>query len=116
MQEVDWIEGGKLVWSAHENFPDVRLGWLMRPSARGAPVSCALVQIPDGANVPEHVHAGEDDILYVLHGSARMAIEGAGEMTLTAGDFLRIPAGSRHRPYGFAGDFLAFNVWATNAA
>ena len=45
-----------------------------------------------------------------------MAIEGAGERTLTAGDFLRIPAGSRHRPYGFAGDFLAFNVWAANPA
>jgi quercetin dioxygenase-like cupin family protein len=116
MQEVDWIEGGELVWSAHERFLDVRLAWLMRPKAPGAPLSCALVQIADGANVPAHIHDGEDDILYVLRGFARMAIDGVGERTLAAGDFLRVPAGARHRPYGFAGDFLAFNVWAGNPA
>ena len=116
MQEIVWIEGGKLDWSAHEKFLDVQLGWLMRPCAPRAPLSCALVRISDGANVPEHIHASEDDILYVLRGGARMVVEGAGERTLKAGDFLRIPAGLRHRPHDFAGDFLAFNVWAANPA
>ncbi len=116
MREIDWIEGGKLAWSAHETFPGVSLAWLTRRARRGAALSCALVRIADGADVPEHVHADEDDILYVLRGAARMAIDGAGERTLAAGDFLRVPAGARHRPYGFAGDFLAFDVWAPNPA
>ena len=110
MNEVDWIAADAAPWSAHPTFADVRLAWLLPPAA-AAGLACALVRIADGSTVPEHVHAGQDDILYVLRGAARMWIDGHGERALRPGDFLRIPAGMRHRPFGFDGDFLAFNLW-----
>ena len=89
----------------------MRLAWLLPPGASETLV-CALARIPDGASVPEHAHAGQDDILYVLRGGARMSIEGQGERTLRQGDFLRVRAGLRHRPFDIGDDFLAFNLWA----
>jgi quercetin dioxygenase-like cupin family protein len=115
MSEMVFVKGEALVWSAHAKFRDVRLAWLMRRPA-SAPFACALVRIPDGGAPPEHVHASEDDILYVLRGGAHMWVEGAGEIALKAGDLLRVPAGARHRPHDIAGDFLAFNIWASNPA
>jgi quercetin dioxygenase-like cupin family protein len=114
MNEVEWIAAGAASWSPHPAFPGVRLARLLRALPIRA-LDGALVEISDGASVPEHAHAEEDDILYVLRGEARMWIEGRGEQALGAGDFLRIPRGRRHRPFAFAGGFLAFNLWAAAA-
>jgi len=114
MQEPTLIANKELAWTPHPQFAGVRLAWLMRRSADTPPLSCALVQIPPEAAVPEHIHAHEDDILYVLRGSARMWIDGRGEVPLETGTFLSIPAGTRHRPHSFEGSFLAFNIWAAH--
>jgi quercetin dioxygenase-like cupin family protein len=111
MDKADWIGAGTAPWISHPTFPEVRLAWLAPPGVSRR-FACALVRIPDGASVPEHAHAEQDDILYVLRGGAHMKIEGLGEQTLQQGDFLRVPAGLRHRPYAFHDDFLAFNLWA----
>ncbi len=111
MNEADWVGAGTAPWIPHSTFPEVRLAWLLPPGASETLV-CALARIPDGASVPEHAHAGQDDILYVLRGGARMWIEGQGERTLRQGDFLRVRAGLRHRPFDIGDDFLAFNLWA----
>jgi uncharacterized RmlC-like cupin family protein len=111
MNEANWIGAGTAPWIAHPTFAEVRLAWLLPPGV-STRVACALARIPDGASVPEHAHAEQDDILYVLRGGARMWIEGRGEPTLRQGDFLRVPAGLRHCPFDFADDFLAFNLWA----
>ncbi len=112
MQEPLFMANKDIVWTPHPQFAGVNLAWLMRRSGGTPPLSCALVQMPSEAAVAEHVHAHEDDILYVLRGSARMRIEGSGDVLLEAGTFLRIPAGIRHRPHSFGGGFLAFDVWA----
>ena len=114
MQEPTLIANKDFAWTRHTEFAGVHLAWLTRRSAGTPPLSCALVQIPPEAAVPEHIHAHEDDILYVLRGSARMWIEGRGEILLEAGTFLSIPAGTRHRPHSFEGGFLAFNIWAAH--
>ncbi|MGO9173408.1 MAG: cupin domain-containing protein [Rhodomicrobium sp.] len=113
MHDVTLIRSGQVAWSPHPTFAGVLVAWLVqRPEAPA--VSCALVQLPPQAEVPEHAHGQEDDILYVLHGRARMWIEERGDMQLEAGTFLRIPRGVRHRPHSFEDGFLAFNVWASN--
>jgi mannose-6-phosphate isomerase-like protein (cupin superfamily) len=114
MQEPIIVLGQDIAWTPHPQFADVRLGWLMRRTADTPPLSCALVEISPEADVPEHIHAQEDDILYVLSGRARMQIEGQGEVVLEPGAFVRIPAGARHRPHSFEGTFLAFNIWAAH--
>ncbi len=115
MDEVISIESGNVPWSPHPAFPGVLLAWLIRRLEAPA-VSCALVQLPPDAEVPEHAHAQEDDILYVLRGRARMWIEERGELKLEAGSFLRIPRGVRHRPHSFEEGFMALNFWAANPA
>lgn len=115
MQGTALIANKDIVWAPHPEFAGVCLAWLMRRAGGTPPLSCALVRIAPDATVAEHVHAHEDDILYVLQGSARMWIEGRGDVPLEAGTFVRIPAGTRHRPQGFEGDFLAFNIWAAAA-
>lgn len=84
----------------------------MPDSALSPSQECALVEMPPGAQVDEHVHDQQDDILYVLRGSAVMWIEDSGDLLLSAGSYLRIPKGTRHRPHGFAGGFRVFNLWA----
>lgn len=50
---------------------------------------------PDGDGPPFHVHAHEDELCEVLDGSVTFFMPD-GEVTLRAGDTLRIPAGTRH--------------------
>ena len=112
MQEPTLIGNKDIAWMPHPQFADVRLAWLIRRSPETPLFSCALVQIPPEASVPEHVHEHEDDILYILRGGASMWIEKRGDIPLETGSFLRIPAGTHHRPHSFEGGFLAFNIWA----
>ncbi|MGO8951980.1 MAG: cupin domain-containing protein [Rhodomicrobium sp.] len=113
MHDVTLIRSGQAAWSPHPAFAGVLVAWLVQRPKTPA-VSCALVQLPPEAEVPEHARAQEDDILYVLRGRARMWVEERGDMQLEAGTFLRIPRGVRHRPHSFKDGFLAFNVWASN--
>lgn len=53
-----------------------------------------------GAEVPPHIHSGEE-FLYVLGGSATIIREGLPDVTLEAGQALRIPPGLVHS--GLAG-------------
>ena len=46
--------------------------------------------------VPEHVHAGQDEALYVLGGALRVVL-GAHVYAAAAGAFLLIPRGTPHR-------------------
>ena len=112
MPDVSVKKSRDLAWTDHPQFADVRLAPLMGSFADSAPLLAALVRIAEGGGAPEHLHARQDDILFVLRGQVAMWIEHRGEVELQAGDFLRIPAGLRHQPRRAAGDFLAFNLWA----
>jgi quercetin dioxygenase-like cupin family protein len=52
---------------------------------------------PSGLSVPSHVHAGEDEMLYVVAGELR-GFCGDEEWTAVAGSFVFVP---RDRPHGF---------------
>lgn len=100
-----------IAWAPHPEFAGVRIAWLARRAELGVPYSCALLEMADGAQIPEHIHASEDDVLYVLKGRARMTV-GGEEVALVKGSFLRVPKGTPHRPYGFADGFTIYDVWA----
>jgi quercetin dioxygenase-like cupin family protein len=110
MQGLTMMTEGQLAWSPHPSFKGVRVASLV--SKGSASVDCALVEIPASAEVAEHVHDHQDDILYVLRGSAMMWVESWGDLLLVPGSFLRIPKGTRHRPHGFSDDFRILNIWA----
>ena len=60
-----------------------------------------LLVLPPGAQARAHLHEGHESAIYVLEGSAAMRHgEGLAQVdTMTAGDFVFIPAGVPHQPY-----------------
>jgi quercetin dioxygenase-like cupin family protein len=52
---------------------------------------------PPGLSVHEHVHAGEDEMFYLLEGELAVFC-GEDRWTVTAGSFVFVP---RDRPHGF---------------
>jgi len=70
-------------------------------SAGSAGLCMHLVEIPPGASAKPHYHERHETAIYVLEGRAEMrhgmALEHVDSMS--AGDFVYIPAGVPHQPY-----------------
>jgi len=60
-----------------------------------APFSASVLQLAAGANVPEHVHANETELLYVLEGSGTMTIAGQA-IAVTSTSVIQIPPNTKH--------------------
>ena len=60
-----------------------------------------LVELPPGGEAEAHLHAGHESAIYVLEGTASMRHGPHLEHvdTMSAGDFVYIPAGVPHQPY-----------------
>ena len=54
-----------------------------------------MLQLPGGAKVPEHVHATETELLYVLAGSGTMTIAGTS-LPVIATSVIQIPPNTKH--------------------
>ena len=57
--------------------------------------SAAILQLKAGAAVPEHVHAGETELLYVLAGAGTMTIAGT-QIAVTPTSVVQIPPNTKH--------------------
>jgi quercetin dioxygenase-like cupin family protein len=64
-------------------------------TVKGAPLSASVLALPAGANVAEHVHAGETELLYVLEGSGTMTIAGQ-PIAVTPTSVIQIPPNTKH--------------------
>jgi mannose-6-phosphate isomerase-like protein (cupin superfamily) len=105
---------GEVAWEPHPSFSNVRVGRLgvVRPDDC---VRFALVEMDATSIVTEHIHEDEDDVLYILRGSAVLWTELTGDVPLTVGSFVRVPKGIRHRPHSFSDDFRIFNAWTKSS-
>jgi quercetin dioxygenase-like cupin family protein len=54
-----------------------------------------VLQLPKGASVPEHVHAKETEMLYVLAGAGTMTIAGT-QVAVTPTSVIQIPPNTKH--------------------
>ena len=63
--------------------------------ARGAPFAASVLKLPAGAKVPDHVHAQETEMLYVLEGAGTMTIAGQ-DVAVTPTSVIQIPPNTRH--------------------
>jgi quercetin dioxygenase-like cupin family protein len=57
--------------------------------------SAAVVTVPAGAALAEHVHAGEAELLYVLAGEGTLTVDGVA-LPVTATSVVQIPKNTRH--------------------
>ncbi|HEY5947480.1 MAG TPA: cupin domain-containing protein [Kofleriaceae bacterium] len=64
-------------------------------TVKGTPLAASILTLGADANVPEHVHAGETEILYVLEGAGTMTIAGQ-PVAVTPTSVIQIPPNTKH--------------------
>lgn len=68
----------------------------LEPSVvKGTPLAASILQLAAGATVPEHVHANETELLYVLEGAGTMTINGQ-EVAITPTSVVQVPKNTKH--------------------
>jgi putative monooxygenase len=72
-------------------------------------LSASVLQLAAGAKVPEHVHAKETELLYVLAGSGTITIAGTA-IAVTASSVIQIPPNTKHA-FEVSEDFKALQIY-----
>ena len=98
-------------WLPHPLVKEVNIKPLVTKSEDSLNVTCMLVRVPAGIEIPEHVHEEQVDILYPLQGKAEMDVEGTGTFQLKPGVIVRVPKGTRHRIFNVTDELLVYDVF-----
>ena len=98
-------------WLPHPTATGVRIKPMISQKDYGLDVTCMLVDIPAGKEVPEHIHETQDDILYPLHGKAVMWVDGEGDFSLEPGLIVKVPKGTKHKITDVTEDLLLYDVF-----
>lgn len=62
---------------------------------KDVPMAASILSLPSGAKVPEHVHAKETEMLYILEGAGTMTIAGQ-DVAVTPTSVIQIPPNTKH--------------------
>jgi quercetin dioxygenase-like cupin family protein len=98
-------------WAPHPVVPGISIKPLISMKEHNLDVTCILVEVPAGTEVPEHIHEKQEDILFPLKGRAVMWVDGAGEFALEPGVIVKVPKGTRHRIFNIVEDLLVYDVF-----
>ena len=98
-------------WMPHPTVQGVTIKPLISEKEHGLNVTCLLVNVPAGKEVPEHIHEEQDDILYLLQGKAVMWVDGTGDFSLEPGVIVRVPKGKKHKIFDVTRDLLIYDVF-----
>ena len=101
----------RISWLSHPTAQGVKIKPLISEKEHGLNVTCMLVNVPVGKEVPEHIHEDQDDILYPLQGKAVMWIDGTGNFSLEPGVIVRVPKGKKHKITDITEDLLIYDVF-----
>ena len=100
-----------LSWVPHPIADRVEIKPLVTKKDDGLDVTCVLVKVPVGIDIPEHIHETQTDILYPLQGKAEMYVEGAGNLQLKPGMVVRVPMGAKHKIFNVTEALLIYDVF-----
>jgi quercetin dioxygenase-like cupin family protein len=95
----------------HPFLKGITMKTLLSQRDDNASATCIIVRCPAGSEIEEHVHEGQDDIVFVLEGEATMWIDGVGELALSPGTFVAVTRGKSHRTYSVKKDLLIYDVF-----
>jgi len=110
-----WLQDQDVEFQQHPKFKGVSIGWLMNGGDGGPAMSCAVVKMSSEAAVKAHTHPFEDDVVYCLQGTAKMWMDDVGNIDVSKGTFIRVPAGVAHCLHSFSDDFEAFDMFLVDA-
>jgi quercetin dioxygenase-like cupin family protein len=102
----------EISWIPHPVAEGVKIKPLIFKKEDGLNVTCMLVHIPAGKQVPEHIHGEQDDILYPLEGKAVMWVEGTGSFPMEPGVIVRVKKGLKHGISSVTKDLLIYDVFS----
>lgn len=98
-------------WVPHPVIQGISIKPLISNKEHNLNVTCMLVNVPAGKEVPEHIHAEQDDILFPLQGKAVMWVEGVGDFSLEPGVIVRVPKGRKHKITNVVAELLVYDVF-----
>ena len=98
-------------WEPHPLAKGVEIKPLVTKRDHDLNVSCILVKVPAGIEIPEHTHDEQVDILYPIRGKAEMVVEGAGKFSLEPGIVVRVPMGARHQIFNVTDELMIYDVF-----
>ena len=98
-------------WRPHPLVNEVNIKPLVTKSEDGLNVTCMLVRIPAGIEIPEHIHEEQADILYPIQGKAEINVEGEGTFPLKPGVIVSVPKGTKHRIFNVTEELLVYDVF-----
>jgi quercetin dioxygenase-like cupin family protein len=110
MEKPKIIHKQDLKWEPHPQLAGVEVSYLVSHRDENMDLTCMLVRLPSGAQVPKHTHEC-DDIAYVLKGRGKIWIEGIGDAPMSAGSFVRVPKGVQHQPHSVEEDMVIYDVF-----
>ena len=93
-------------------FLPIEIKTLLTQKADRAEITCFLVKVPVGKDIPEHVHEAQEDIIFLLSGKGKMWIDGLGDFRIEKGTFIRVPKNTKHRIYEVAEEIINYDVFA----
>lgn len=99
-----------LNWESHPFLP-IQIKPLLSRKLDRADVTCFLVKIPVGKDIPEHIHETQEDIIFLLSGKGKMWMDGLGDFDIEPGTFIRVPKNTRHRIYDVTEEILNYDVF-----
>jgi len=102
---------GEVPESSHPFLNGVGMRVLYSRRDDGGDLTCFVVRCPAGAEIEEHVHEEETDVIYVLRGRASMWVEDRGVFPLRPGVFVVVPKGLRHRTFDVEEELVVYDVF-----
>jgi len=102
----------EIEWQPHPSFKGIKVRYLLTKRDDGSDITCLLLMVPKGAEVPEHVHPDKVDMIYPLMGSGKQWVEDRGSFDLKKGMIVRIPMGKKHRTYGVTEDLVLLDIFS----
>jgi quercetin dioxygenase-like cupin family protein len=101
----------KISWLPHPTVQGVKIKPLVSEKEHGLDLTCMLVNIPAGTDIPEHIHETQADILYPLKGKGIMWVDGDGDFSLEPGVIVRVPKGTKHKITDITEDMLIYDIF-----
>jgi mannose-6-phosphate isomerase-like protein (cupin superfamily) len=105
------IQPAQMKFTPHAQFKGVEVCKLLTKDEDHVDVTCTIVRWQVGAEIARHIHENSDDILYFIQGKATIWIDGVGDVPVSAGSFVRIPAGVQHQPHDITETVIAHDMW-----